>query len=330
MFKIGNVTIENKLVLAPMAGVSNLAFRKICKEMGADYVVAEMVSDHALHFGSKKTHELLRIDLDESPIAQQVFGSNLEYIVEAAIYLDNHNNCDIIDINMGCPVPKVAIKSQAGAALLKNPQAIYEIVKAVKAAVKKPVTVKIRSGWDFDSINAVEVAKLIELAGADAITIHARTRSQGYSGKADWSIIKAVKDAVKIPVIGNGDVTSGLLAAKMLEETGCDAVMIGRAALGNPWIFREVKHYFKTKEILARPSLDEMMNVMIRHLDSLIAFKGTKLGILEMRGMGSYYLSGLPHNSQARQKLVKANTKEEFIKIITDYFDELKNVEDII
>ena len=330
MFKIGNVEIKNRLVLAPMAGVSNLAFRKICKEMGAGLVVAEMVSDHALHFKNKKTYELLTIDPDESPISQQIFGSNLEYLVEAAIYLDQNTSCDIIDINMGCPVPKVAIKSQAGAALLKNPQAIYEIVKAVKAAVKKPVTVKIRSGWDFDSINAVEVAKLIELAGADAITIHARTRSQGYSGKADWSIIKAVKDAVKIPVIGNGDVTSGLLAAKMLEETGCDAVMIGRAALGNPWIFREVKHYFKTKEVLARPSLDEMMNVMIRHLDSLIALKGIKLGILEMRWMCSYYLSGLPHNSQAKQKLVKANTKEEFIKIITDYFDELKNVEDII
>lgn len=324
MFKIGNIVIENKLVLAPMAGVSNLAFRKICKEMGAGLVVAEMVSDHALHFNNKKTYELLTIDDDESPISQQIFGSNLQYLVEAAVYLDNHNKCDIIDINMGCPVPKVAVKSQAGAALLKDPQAIYEIVRAVKNAVKKPVTVKIRSGWDFNSINAVEVAKIIEKAGADAITVHARTRSQGYSGKADWDIIKQVKSAVKIPVIGNGDVTSGKLAKQMLEETGCDAVMIGRGALGNPWIFREVNHYLLTGKELPRPSFDEILETIKIHLKSLIDLKGTKLAILEMRGLGTYYLSGLPNSSAARQKLTKANTGDEFVKIIEEYFMNLK------
>lgn len=326
MFKIGNVEIKNRLVLAPMAGVSNLAFRKICKEMGAGLVVAEMVSDHALHFKNKKTYELLTIDPDESPISQQIFGSNLEYLVEAAIYLDQNTSCDIIDINMGCPVPKVALKSQAGAALLKDPQAIYEIVKAVKDAVKKPVTVKIRSGWDFDSINAVDVAKIIEKAGADAITVHARTRSQGYSGLADWTIIKQVKDAVTIPVIGNGDVTSGESALKMLKETGCDAVMIGRAALGNPWIFNEVNHYLKHQELLPRPSYDEMYEVIKRHLTDLVKLKGEKLAILEMRGLGTHYLSGLANSSKVRPLLTKAKTKDEFLKIVDEYFKDLKHL----
>lgn len=327
MFKIGDVTIKNKLVLAPMAGVSNLAFRKICREMGAGLVVAEMVSDHALHFKNKKTFELLTIDPDESPISQQIFGSNLEYIVEAAIYLDNHVSCDIIDINMGCPVPKVAVKAQAGAALLKDPQAVYEIVKAVVDAVKKPVTVKIRSGWDKNSLNAVEIAKLVEKAGASAVAVHARTRSQGYSGLADWSVIKEVKNAVSIPVIGNGDVVDGPSAKKMLDETGCDAVMIGRKALGNPWIFKEVQHYLNTGEELPRPSVDEIYDVMMRHFNSLVELRGEHLAILEMRGLGSYYLTGLTNNSKARQKLVRSKSKEEFASILKEYFDELKNIQ---
>ncbi|MGI6782490.1 MAG: tRNA dihydrouridine synthase DusB [Acholeplasmataceae bacterium] len=325
MFKIGNVEIKNKLVLAPMAGVSNIAFRKICKEMGAGLVVAEMVSDYALHYENKKTFNLLTMAEDESPISQQIFGSNLEYLVKAAKYLDQYTTCDIIDINMGCPVPKVALKSQAGAALMKSPEKIYEIVKAVKNEVSKPVTVKIRSGWDLNSINAIEVAKMVEKAGADAITVHARTRSQGYSGTADWKIIKDVKDAVKIPVIGNGDVTSGKLAKKMLDETGCDAVMIGRGAMGNPWIFREINHYLKTGKELPRPTFDEMLEVIVTHLNSLIELKGEKIGILEMRGLGSHYLSGLPNNSITRQKLAKANKRDEYINIIKEYFDNLKN-----
>lgn len=324
MLKIGNVELKSNIILAPMAGVSNLAFRKIAKRMGAGLVVAEMISDHALHYKSKKTYELLTMEEAERPISQQIFGSNLDYILEAAIYLDKHTICDIIDINMGCPVPKVAIKNQAGAALLKNPDAIYEIIKKVKDSVTKPVTVKIRSGWDFDSINAVEVAKKVEEAGADAITVHARTRSQGYSGEADWDIIKQVKEAVSIPVIGNGDVTTPELAKKMLEKTGCDGVMIGRGALGNPWIFKQTNYYLKTGKKLPPPTLDEIKDVMLEHLDNLISLKGDKVAILEMRGLGTHYLKGLRNNKEAKVKITKANTKEDIVKAITEYFDSLK------
>ena len=232
-FKIGNIELKNRVVMAPMAGFSNTSFRKIIKEMGAGLIYAEMVSDKALVYESKKTLEMLKMDESERPIAQQIFGSDKDSFVTAAKMVEEAMHPDIIDINMGCPVPKVALKNQAGSALLKNPEKIYEIVSAVVEAVSVPVTVKIRSGWDETSINALEVAKIIESAGASAITIHARTRSQGYSGKADWNIIKKVKDSVSIPVIGNGDVTSPILAKKMLDETGCDAVMIGRGILGH-------------------------------------------------------------------------------------------------
>ncbi len=325
MFKIGNVEIKSQVVLAPMAGVSNHSFRKLAKEMGAGFVVSEMVSDHALHYKNKKTFELLYMEEEERPVAQQIFGSNLEYMLEAAVFLDKHSNCDIIDINMGCPVPKVALKNQAGAALMKNPEAIYQIVKTIKDNVSKPVSVKIRSGWDFNSINAVEIAKIVEKAGADAITIHARTRSQGYSGMADWQIIKAVKEAVAIPVIGNGDVVDGKSAKKMLEETKVDAVMVGRAAMGNPWIFREIIHYLKTGEELVKPTYQEIEDVILRHLNDLLTSKNKKVAILEMRGHGSSYIKGLPNNANARKQIMKVNTKEEFIKVINDYFKSLES-----
>lgn len=319
-FKIGNLTIENKVILAPMAGVSNSPFRILSRQYGAGVVFAEMVSDKGLLHKNEKTRKLLYMTDIEKPMAQQIFGSDLETMVEAALYIDKHSNCDIIDINMGCPVPKVAIKAQAGASLMKNPDLIYDIVKAIKEKVSKPVTVKIRSGWDFDSVNAVEVAKRIEAAGADAITVHARTRSQGYSGKADLDVIKAVKEHVSIPVIGNGDVVDGPSAKRMLDYTKCDAVMIGRAALGNPWIFREINAYLNQGVTLERPSHEEIREMMIRHMDSLIELKGEHVALLEMRSHGPWYLKGIEHASTLRKQLATSKSREEFVRYINAFF----------
>ena len=244
-FYIKDILIPSRLVLAPMAGISNTSYRKIVKKMGVGLIYAEMVSSNALTYGNNKTLELLKMSEEERPLAQQIFGSDVDTFVASAKIVEEKMHPDMIDINMGCPVPKVALRAQAGSALLKNPEKIREIVRAVVASVKVPVTVKIRSGWDEENINAPLVAKVCEEAGASAIAIHARTRKQGYSGQANWNIIKKVKETVSIPVIGNGDVDSPEKALKMLEETGCDAVMIGRAAIGNPWIFKECKEYIE-------------------------------------------------------------------------------------
>src|SRR5690554_68443 len=302
-FKIKDITIENKIMLAPMAGVSNSAFRTLARKYGAGLVFAEMVSDKGLLHKNEKTLNLLYMTDYEKPMAQQIFGSDLETMVDAALYIDKHSNCDVIDINMGCPVPKVAIKAQAGASLMKNPDKIYDIVSAIVKKVSKPVTVKIRSGWDFNSVNAVDVARQIEKAGASAITIHARTRSQGYSGKADLDVIKAVKEAVSIPVIGNGDIIDGPSAKRMLEYTNCDAVMIGRAALGNPWIFREIEAYLEDGTILDKPTYKEVEEMMIYHFQSLVELKGEHVACLEMRSHGPWYLKGIPHASSLRKQL---------------------------
>lgn len=319
-FKIGNLVIENKIILAPMAGVSNSPFRILSRQYGAGLVFAEMVSDKGLMYQNEKTKRLLFMTDIEKPMAQQIFGSDLKTMVEAAMYIDHHSNCDIIDINMGCPVPKVAIKAQAGASLMKNPDLIYDIVSEIVKKVSKPVTVKIRSGWDHSSVNAVEVAKRIESAGAHAITVHARTRSQGYGGFADLDVIKAVKQAVSIPVIGNGDVVDGPSAKRMLDYTGCDAVMIGRGALGNPWIFREIDQYLKDGTILERPTHHEIKEMMIRHMESLVELKGEHTAILEMRSHGPWYLKGIEHASTLRKQLSQAKTKEEFIQHIEVFF----------
>jgi nifR3 family TIM-barrel protein len=326
-FKIKDLEIKNKIILAPMAGVSNSAFRVLARKYGAGLVFAEMVSDKGLLHKNEKTLNLLYMTDYEKPMAQQVFGSDLETMVDAAIYIDQHSNCDIIDINMGCPVPKVAVKAQAGASLMKNPEKIYEIVSEIVKKVDKPVSVKIRSGWDFNSVNAVEVAKKIEAAGASLITVHARTRSQGYSGKADLDVIKAVKEAVNIPVIGNGDVVDGPSAKYMLDYTGCDAVMIGRAALGNPWIFREIEAYLKDGTILDKPTYDEIEEMMIYHFKSLVELKGEHVACLEMRSHGPWYLKGIPNASHLRKKLSHINTKEEFIEDVKTYFNEIKDKE---
>ncbi len=319
MWKIGNVEIENQIVLAPMAGISNSAFRRIAKEMGVGLVVAEMVSDKAIYFGSKKTIDMLYMKEEERPISQQIFGSDKESFVYAAKYILENMKPDIIDINMGCPVPKVATRAQAGSALLKNPEKVYEIVKAVVDAVNIPVTVKIRSGWDEKSINAISIAKVIEKAGASAITVHPRTRSQGYSGKADWNIIKQVKDSVKIPVIGNGDIKTCYDAKKMLEETNCDAVMIGRGVLGNPWLIRDCIDYLNGKEIKEVTILDRL-NMVIKHLNYLLEFKEEKIAILEMRTQIGYYLKGI--SKEYKQRFMKINTKEEFINLVSEVKNE--------
>ena len=322
MFKIGNIEIKNQIVLAPMAGISNTSYRKIIKEMGAGLIYAETVSDKAICFDNAKTKDLLKMDDFERPIAQQIFGSDVDSFVKSAKIIEQDMKPDIIDINMGCPVPKVALKAQAGSALLKNPDKIYEIVKAVVEAVKVPVTVKIRSGWDQNSINATEVAKKIEAAGASAITIHARTRSQGYSGNADWNIIKAVKESVSIPVIGNGDVTSPELAKKMLDETGCDAVMIGRGAIGNPWLIKRSVTYLEEGILEPLPSVKEIFDMIKRHYNMLEVDKNEKLANLEMRTFIMWYLKGIPNTKELKNAVNQANNKAEVFKLLDDFFEK--------
>ena len=320
---IGNVEVKGKTVLAPMAGICNSAFRKIIKEMGCALVYAEMVSDKAIFYRNEKTRDMLFMEQIERPIAQQIFGSDKESFIEAAKYIEKVMNPDIIDINMGCPVPKVALKSQAGAALLKNPEKIYEIVSSVVAVVKCPVTVKIRSGWDQNSINAVEVAKICEKAGARAITVHPRTRSQGYSGQADWSIIKMVKENVHIPVIGNGDITDIYKAKAMLEETGCDLIMIGRGVLGNPWLIREINAYLEDGTILPKPTNEEKIDMCLKHLNYLSQIKPEKLACLEIRNHIAWYLKGIKNANNLKTKVYQMTKLCDIIDLIKQFKEEL-------
>ena len=324
-WKIGNVELDGQVILAPMAGVCNSAYRKICKEMGAALVCAEMVSDKGMVYNSKKTKDMLYFEETERPISQQIFGSDKETFVEAAKMVYEIMKPDIIDINMGCPVPKVAVRSQAGSALLKNPELIYEIVSAVVQSVPVPVTVKIRSGWDAKSINAVEVAKICEKAGASAITVHPRTRSQLYSGKADINIIKQVKEAVSIPVIGNGDIVDIDSAKHMLEYTGCDAIMIGRGVLGNPWLIKQIDTFLQTGEIIDKPSYKERIEMCYHHMNYLLKIKNEKVTVLEMRSHIAWYIKGIPYHKEIKNQVFKALNKEEIIEILDNYLKKLYN-----
>ena len=323
--KIGNVELDGQVILAPMAGVCNSAFRRICKEMGASLVCAEMVSDKGMIYNSKKTKDMLYFEEEERPISQQIFGSDVKTFTEAAKMVYELMHPDIIDINMGCPVPKVALRSQAGSALLKNPELIYEIVSKVVSSVPIPVTVKIRSGWDSNSINAVEVAKICEKAGASAITVHPRTRSQLYSGKADLNIIKEVKEAVSIPVIGNGDIVDIESAKHMLEYTKCDAIMIGRGVLGNPWLIKQIDTYLKKDIYLEKPTYEERIEMCKKHMSYLLKIKKEHIAVLEMRSHIAWYIKGMPHHKEIKNLIFKAQTKEEITEILDNYLKKLYN-----
>lgn len=318
-WNIGNVEIKNQVVLAPMAGICNSAFRRIAKEMGAGLIYAEMVSDKALLYKSKKTEDMLYMKDEERPISQQIFGSDKESFVEAAKIVCEKMHPDIIDINMGCPVPKVAVSAQAGAALLKNPDKVYEIVKSVVEAVSIPVTVKIRSGWDKNSINAIEIAKVCERAGASAICVHPRTRSQRYEGLSDWNIIKEVKESISIPVIGNGDIRSVDDAKRMIELTNCDALMIGRGVLGNPWLIRDIVNYLEDGALPKVISKDEKIDMCIKHMNYLLSFKDEKTAVLEMRSHIAWYLKGLDGVNEVKREIFKATTEKDVLEILTKF-----------
>ena len=323
-WKIGNVEIANQVVLAPMAGISNSSFRRICKEMGCGLIYAEMVSDKAIMYGNKKTIDMLYMTDFERPISQQIFGTDVSSFVIAAKYICSNMHPDIIDINMGCPVPKVALRAQAGSALLKSPSKIYDIVKAVVDAVDVPVTVKIRSGWDSNHINAVEVAKVIEKAGASAICVHPRTRSQGYRGEADWSIIKAVKDNVNIPVIGNGDIKTPEDAKRMLDETGCDAIMIGRSVLGNPWLIEQTVAYLNG-DLVSQPNRLDRVDMCIKHLNYLSDVEDEKVARLEIRNHIGWYFKGLPGANEIKNKVYQCDSIHDIMQVLMSYREELLN-----
>lgn len=321
MLKIGDIEMKNQVVLAPMAGVCNSAFRLTVKEFGAGLVCAEMVSDKGIIHKNDKTMNMLYIDEREKPLSLQIFGGEKESLVEAAKFVDKNSNADIIDINMGCPVPKIT-KCDAGAKWLLDPNKIYEMVSAVVEAVEKPVTVKMRMGWDEEHIYAVRNAQAVERAGGKAVSLHGRTRVQMYEGKANWDIIREVKKSVNIPIIGNGDVQTPQDAKRMLDETGVDGVMIGRAALGNPWMIYQTVKYLETGELIGEPSVKEKMDVCILHLDRLIALKTEDVAVREMRKHAAWYLKGVRGNAKVRNAVNECVTRDHLVSLLLSLVEE--------
>ena len=315
--KIGNVQLDNEVFLSPMAGVTDLPFRTICKEKGCGMLYTEMINAKALCYDDENTKKMLRMDKDEHPVAVQIFGSDPEFMGKAAIIMNQYPN-EILDINMGCPAPKV-IKNGDGSALMRNPKLAAEVLTAVVKNSEKPVTLKIRKGWDDDSVNAVEIAKIAEECGISALAIHGRTREQFYSGKADWDIIAEIKQAINIPVIGNGDVFEVEDAVNMLEKTKCDAIMIGRGAQGNPWIFNRINHYMKTGEILPEPTLEEKITTAIRHMNLAVAEHGDYVAVREMRKHIGWYLKGLKNSAKYRDQINKITDYKEVIAMLEEY-----------
>ncbi|SDN84777.1 tRNA dihydrouridine synthase DusB [Bacillus sp. OK048] len=326
MLKIGDIELKNQVVLAPMAGVCNSAFRLTVKEFGAGLVCAEMVSDKGIVLKNEKTMNMLYIDQREKPLSLQIFGGERKTLVEAAQFVDKNTNADIIDINMGCPVPKIT-KCDAGAKWLLDPNKIYEMVSVVVEAVDKPVTVKMRMGWDEDHIFAVKNAQAVERAGGQAVALHGRTRVQMYEGKANWDIIREVKQNLNIPLIGNGDVETPQDAKRMLEETGCDGVMIGRAALGNPWMIYRTVQFLETGKLMGEPSVREKMDVCILHLDRLIALKNEYVAVREMRKHAAWYLKGVKGNAKVRMAINDCNTRDELVGLLNGLVAEVEEKE---
>lgn len=324
--RIGNLNIPGNIFLAPMAGITDLPFRLLCKEQGCFMVYTEMISSKGLFYRDKKTEELLKIHPLEHPVGVQIFGAEPDIMGQVAEKITASSDIDLIDINMGCPAPKI-VKNGEGSALMKNVNKISAIIKEVVKRSLKPVTVKIRKGWDDSWVNAVEIAKIAWSEGVAAITVHGRTREQFYTGKADWEIIGEVKSAVKIPVIGNGDIFEPEDAKKMLDMTGCDAVMVARGAQGNPWIFREINHYLKTGEKLPPPTPRQRIEMAIRHLDLAVQWKGEKVGIVEMRKHIAWYLKGLRNASNIRNQVNQMNTKQEVDELLRRYLADLESNE---